>query len=84
MPARPRDAPSGEAVRRPERVEIVEVVCPDCYGGRLAGIVSRDMATDAGEPSMEGQEILCATCNGDGFVWDTVPAPIKPEGDTEP
>ena len=62
-----------------ELEEVSEVVCPDCYGGRLAGVVSREMAMDAGEPSMEGQEIPCATCNGDGFVWDTVPAPMTQE-----
>lgn len=62
-----------------ELEEVSEVVCPDCEGGRLAGVVSREMAMDAGEPSMEGQEVLCATCNGDGFVWDVVEAPTQEE-----
>ena len=50
--------------------------CPNCQGqGRmLMGVnyVSRDMATDAGEPAMEGMPMedwaACPYCGGGGVV----------------
>lgn len=46
--------------------------CPDCGGSGevLGGYVTHDMASDAGEPSMEGMAIpdRCPTCRGDGYV----------------
>lgn len=51
------------------------VECPDCGGQGYfihTRYVSRDMAIDAGEPSMEGMSIpdkeQCQRCNGDGWI----------------
>lgn len=45
---------------------IVQVPCSTCNGGGVVGVVTRDMATDAGEPGMEGMEIPCNACGGQG------------------
>lgn len=52
--------------------------CPQCegHGGyeETVGMVSKDMASDAGEPAMEGQAIVettvCDFCNGAGEVMN--------------
>ncbi len=54
---------------------IRQVPCPaGCYAG-VAGIVTRDMAHDAGDLSLEGQEMSCGTCGGDGFVREEAEEP---------
>lgn len=53
----------------------VQVPCPaGCHSG-VAGEVSRYMAMDAGDMSLEGQPIPCHRCGGDGWVIGLVPAP---------
>lgn len=48
----------------------VQRSCDNCGGGGIVGIISREMAMDAGEPAMEGQEVPCDTCGGHGWVVD--------------
>lgn len=36
-----------------------DMACPGCGGTGIGGYVSWEMASDAGEPSMEGQPIPC-------------------------
>lgn len=52
----------------------IPIPCPGCGGGGILGYVSRDMALDACEPSMEGMPIPCGRCNGGGCVG-MMPAP---------
>lgn len=44
--------------------------CDACGGGGVLGVVSRDMARDAGEPALEGQEVPCDRCGGYGSLDD--------------
>ncbi len=49
--------------------------CPACGGyGFHVHYVSHDMATDACEPEMEGQEMRepCEQCRGDGWILEEV------------
>jgi RecJ-like exonuclease len=48
----------------------VQRPCPHCHGGGISGIVSPEMAADAGEPGMAGMEVPCSTCGGQGWVPD--------------
>ena len=41
--------------------------CVACGGSGIGGEVSRDMAIDACMPGVEGQEVPCSFCNGDGW-----------------
>lgn len=41
--------------------------CLACGGSGIGGIVSREMELDACMPGIEGQEIPCSFCNGDGW-----------------
>jgi len=54
-----------------------EIRCPHCGGdGEVPGMeyVSHDMAIDAGEPELEGQQMEymypCPTCGGSGAVQE--------------
>lgn len=47
----------------------VQRPCPNCGGGAL-GIVTQEMATDAGMPEIVGQPVPCDTCGGYGSVED--------------
>jgi len=58
--------------------QVVQVTCPMCGGQGLAGIVSRDRATDAEEPEMEGQGMPCSTCGGDGWILEPVNEALRP------
>jgi len=56
----------------------VQVVCPDCEGQGYVvqtRYVTKDMATDACAPEMEGMpipdQIKCWKCNGDGWIVST-------------
>jgi hypothetical protein len=42
--------------------------CHVCNGGGALGIVSREMAIDAGAPELEGQVIPCNYCGGYGWL----------------
>lgn len=54
-----------------------QVVCMACEGGGQVPLgvhyVTHDMAIDAGQPELEGQEIVeygrCQDCGGEGYVW---------------
>lgn len=46
--------------------------CSTCGGSGCLGIVSREMASDAGSPELEGQPIGCSTCGGDGYIVEEV------------
>jgi hypothetical protein len=51
----------------PEATLPVQVTCPICNGdGRR--YVTREMAIDAGDRALEGQEDNCGNCGGDGWV----------------
>ena len=50
----------------------VQAECSDCGGGGVAGVVTRSMAMDAGDLSLEGYKVPCSTCGGDGWVIDVV------------
>lgn len=52
---------------------LIQVPCSKCGGGGCLGLVSREMALDACEPSMEGQDISCDTCGGMGYIVEEVP-----------
>jgi len=48
-----------------------QITCPWCGGyGFQVHYVSHEMALDACEPQMEGQEVheQCGRCNGDGWL----------------
>lgn len=51
---------------------MVQIPCPNCGGGGVLGIVTRDMAMDAGDLRLEGEYVLCDTCAGSGNVTVTV------------
>lgn len=51
------------------RQQQVQVWCSTCAGSG-SHEVSREMASDAGEPGMEGMEIPCGDCGGDGWTVD--------------
>ena len=61
--------------------------CPDCEGsGRLllgVHVVSQEMASDAGEPDMQGQEIPewghCSRCHGAGVITADAPPEVTEE-----
>lgn len=40
------------------------------------------MATDAGEPSLAGQEVPCDTCGGTGSVTDVDVIEVPDEGES--
>jgi hypothetical protein len=58
-----------------EQIEI-EIPCPQCGGTGIIGEVSREMAIDGGDRSLEGQIIECDVCRGGGFVSGTIDKPI--------
>ena len=61
-----------------------EIQCPDCWGEGKIEIgerrVTREMALDAGDPSMEGARMgmeyeTCRLCYGTGVIEDPAPTP---------
>lgn len=48
----------------------VQRQCDVCGGAGIVGIVSKDMARDAGDMAMEGYEVPCNQCGGQGWVID--------------
>jgi hypothetical protein len=42
--------------------------CHVCNGGGILGIISKEMAMDAGAPEMEGQPLSCHYCGGYGWL----------------
>lgn len=67
----------------------MKIECPECEGGGRVPLgehfVSREMASDAGEPSMEGMSMgiewgPCRECGGSGAIEKEVgwpfPAPV--------
>lgn len=51
-------------------VERSRKVCPSCLGGGISNYVTREMAADAGDIRMTGEEIRCTECKGDGWIYD--------------
>jgi hypothetical protein len=47
--------------------------CPNCNGAGYFS-VTRDMATDAGQPERVGSQETCGTCKGDGWVIESEPS----------
>jgi hypothetical protein len=63
-----------------------EIQCPDCGGEGKIEIgerrVTREMALDAGDPSMEGARMgmeygTCRLCDGWGVIEDPGPGPSE-------
>lgn len=46
--------------------------CPSC-GGEGGMYITREMAIDGGDRSMEGQFWGCSRCNGNGWILVEVP-----------
>ena len=60
------------------------VECPACNGSGIEGYVTRDMATDACEPTMEGMPMKCPKCKGDGYIFEYCEVePAREEGEDE-
>lgn len=79
---------SGVCPECAEKIEVWSLLpCADCGGSGEAvlGYVTRDMATDAGEPSMEGMPVpgQCPTCRGSGDVIGTPKASEHKSGETD-
>lgn len=55
-----------------------QICCPHC-GGCGTFQISHEMATDAGDEELCGQEWNCSECNGDGWILvENEPGPELP------
>lgn len=52
---------------------IIETACRSCGGTGVSGVVSYEMAADAGDPRLEGTQVFCFYCGGSGTVFEEVP-----------
>lgn len=52
----------------------IQVPCSTCNGGGILGVITREMATDAEAPDLEGQVIECHVCGGRGWLPKEVDA----------
>lgn len=52
----------------PKQTNRRAIACRRCGGDGIEGVVSREMAIDAGDSRLEGERVPCSSCGGRGVI----------------